>query len=114
MRYAVIVVCMPLHDDPSIPLVIPKLMLMRIACTHAHAYETYTAPLNTTRPLERGVRGASPAVLILRHHALGVGDKVGGVVAALKLHALHKHEVVLRRLALLHGHHALAAHLQGE
>jgi hypothetical protein len=53
----------------------------------------------------------TPAVLVLRHHALWVGHKVWAVVAAVKLHALHKEQVVLCCLALLHGHHTLAANL---
>ena len=44
------------------------------------------------------------------HHALGVCDKVGGDVAAVKLHALHNIQVVLRCPALFHGHHSLPAH----
>lgn len=44
------------------------------------------------------------------HHALRVGHKVGGDVAAVKLHALHHVQAVLGGLALLHGDHAGAAH----
>ena len=45
----------------------------------------------------------------ITYHALRVSDKVGRVVAAVELHALHEDEVVLRGLALLHRHNALAA-----
>ena len=40
-------------------------------------------------------------VLHLAHPCLGVGDEVGGDVAAVKLHPLHHLDLVVQRLAVL-------------
>jgi hypothetical protein len=49
--------------------------------------------------------------LELDAHLVGVGDEVGGNIAAVELHALDHFELDLERLRLLDGDHAVIADL---